>query len=172
MEILNSLSQLLVKTLSFPAKVNERLDAKIGQCTDGMTSAANALLAGVEAITAATSLAIEDGSNSDSEAEQDPISPTFLQEANRRLPGPLVVLLSVAPTHQFSSVRNAAAGLCHAVLVDTRGAWRLQREDVEEAGLTQVATECCLSLLGDEDGEYIRGDCECAQHGGNACVHV
>lgn len=75
---------------------------------------------------------------------------TFVKEINSRLPGPLTVLVNLLCTAQSPLIRQEAASLFQAILIDSRSCW--QKEKTHDLNI--LVLECCLILSRDDHGEY------------------
>lgn len=77
---------------------------------------------------------------------------TFKIEVNKRLPGPLSVVLSMIPVSNSRLIRRSGLHLCQVILIDS---WYIWQDSTSEV-LGRKAFEYCLTLLGgdnDDDGE-------------------
>jgi len=68
-------------------------------------------------------------------------------EVNKRLVGPISVLLSLLPTNRSWDVRKSGLYLCKLIMVETRSVWTASNLKT----LERKALEYCLMMLGDDN---------------------
>ena len=79
--------------------------------------------------------------------------PTELKaEVNKRLVGPLSVLLSLLPTNRSSDVRRSGLHLCQIIMIQTRSVWT----ESSMKALERKSLEYCLMMLGDDNANVSR----------------
>jgi len=83
----------------------------------------------------------------DSRAPKSATETVFVEEVNKRLPAPLLVLMHHIAMHRSPIVRRSGAALYSSVLMQTHAVWG---EESKEK-LERTAMECCLALMFDSD---------------------
>ena len=115
-----------------------------------MSSAASKLLSAASFAGGMTpDYLVGSGAAVSSRSAQSSAGPSFFDEVNTRLPGPLTMIISVGSVHNSAEVKKATLSLVGILLVDTHTCW----SKTKKGSLFTIGLECCLSLLNDGNGE-------------------
>jgi len=125
---------LLKQSLSSKSSTDKSDDSK-----DGNESSIQSITASLMAAVQSTKPKVDDAS--------DKFPSRLKDEVNKRLIGPISVLLSLLPTNRSWDVRRSGLYLCQLIMVETRSVWTASNLKT----LERKALEYCLMMLGDEN---------------------
>ena len=106
----------------------------------------------IQSITASLMAAVQSTNPKVEDASADKFPSQLKNEVNKRLVGPISVLLSLLPTNRSWDVRRSGLYLCQLMMVETRSVWTASNIKT----LERKALEYCLMMLGDDNVEVSR----------------
>ena len=135
--------EVLVILLKRSLRFKQEVDSNSYLCTGGDTvqSITDSLLAAVQVSKQQTEGTYAAPPQEDEQTQQVKI------EVNKRLVGPLSVLLSMLPANRSSTVRKSGLHLCRIILVDIQSVWT----ESNTKALGRKSLEYCLMVLGDDN---------------------
>ena len=106
---------------------------------------------------------LDSNEQGDKKSDDDEI---FISQVQKRVVGPLIVVLKQRAISQSVSTRQEIISLCHVILIDTRQCWKQRHGNVApttssgesttetrtSGTIEEVAFEMCIALQRDSDG--------------------